>query len=166
MLRPFAGLIGLTLLFAACGKAPTQEVRAAPSFDLQDLAGGRASLASFKGKVVVMDFWATWCGPCIAEIPEFAEFTRRNASRGVEVVGVVFDSGDPKGIQDFVREHRISYRQLLGTDDMADAFGGSQGFPTTFVVDAQGLIRLKVLGNREDKFEALQKAVDEALASH
>jgi thiol-disulfide isomerase/thioredoxin len=158
-----AALFLLTL--PACGKAPTAEVRAAPSFDLRDLNGGRANLANFKGKVVVMDFWATWCGPCLAELPEYVKFVEKNRGKSVEVVGVVFDSGEPNEIQDFVREHKITYRQLLGTDDMAEAFGGNQGFPTTFVIDAQGLIRLTVLGSTPDKFERLQKTVDAALGT-
>ena len=161
----FALAIGAALLGGACGKAPTGSVRAAPSFDLPALDGGRATLANFKGKVVVLDFWATWCGPCIAELPEYRKFVEKNAARGVEVVGVVFESGEPKEIQDFVREHGVQYRQLLGTDEMAEAFGGNQGFPTTFVIDQQGLIRLTVLGATPDKFERLQKAVGDALAA-
>lgn len=141
------------------------EAQAAPSFDLPALDGGRVTLASLKGKVVVLDFWATWCGPCLVEMPHYAEFVKKNQGRGVEVIGVVFASGEPQEIQDFVREHRISYRQLVGTDDVLDAFKAGSGFPTTFVVDAQGVIRLKMLGATPDKFERLQKAVDEALVA-
>jgi thiol-disulfide isomerase/thioredoxin len=163
MRRVLAALGGLILL-TGCGQPPTLAVRPAPPFELADLAGGRANLASFKGKVVVMDFWATWCGPCLAELPDYVAFAERNRARGVEVVGVVFDSGEPREVQDFVREHRVTYRQLLGTDDMAEAFGGNQGFPTTFVIDGDGRIRLTVLGSTPDKFDRLQKAVDQALA--
>jgi len=157
-------------LLAAVGlggcKEPVAEVRAAPSFDLPDLAGGKVSLASLKGKVVVLDFWATWCGPCLKELPDYAEFWRRNQGRGVEVIGVVLDSGEPPEIQDFVRENRIPYRQLLGDDRLQDAFGANQGIPTTYVIDGQGIIRTKILGATPHKFEKLQQTVDAALTAH
>ena len=154
------------LLVVSCGPAPkSTELKPAPAFDLQDLSGSRTTLASLKGKVVIVDFWATWCGPCIKEIPEYTEFWRKNQSRGIEVVGVVMESGSPQEIDDFVRDNRIPYRQLLGTDEMAEAFGVNQGYPTTFVIDAKGMIRTKLLGSPPTKFQKLQEVVDAALAS-
>jgi thiol-disulfide isomerase/thioredoxin len=152
---------------AGCAQAPAgKAIGPAPAFELPDLSGsGKVSLASLSGKVVVLDFWATWCGPCIAEIPDYKEFLTKNGPRGVEVIGVVLDSGEPQEVLDFVREHKISYRQLVGTEKIAEAFGADQGLPTTFVIDGKGVILSKTLGSPPDKFRKLQQAVDAALGA-
>src|SRR5688500_16772102 len=156
----------LALFLAGCGKAPqASDVRPAPAFHRPAVDGGKVILASLQGKVAVLDTWATWCGPCIAEMPHYAEFAKKNQPRGVEVVGIVFASGEPQEVQDFVREHRIAYRQLLGPDELLDSYGANSGFPTTFVIDAAGMIKLKLIGAVPQKFEKLQKAVDEALVA-
>jgi thiol-disulfide isomerase/thioredoxin len=158
--------VSAALVLASCGAATkAKDSKPAPPFDLPDLNGGRVSLGSLKGKVVVVDFWATWCGPCLKEIPEYAEFYRKNQPRGIEVIGIVMDSGSPQEINDFVREYRIPYRQLVGDEKTGDEFGVTQGYPTTFVLDGQGRIVTKMLGSPPSKFQKLQETVDKALAS-
>lgn len=163
MRRSAPAFLAAALLAAGCLKAPPTRLGAAPPFELRDLAGGSLSLAALKGKVVVLDFWATWCGPCLQEIPAYADFWKKNQARGVEVIGVVFDSGEPREIEDFVRQNKIPYRQLLGDEKLQDAYSANQGFPTTFVIDGDGVIRTRIVGSNHDKFRTLQTTVDAAL---
>lgn len=114
--------------------------KAAPDFALKDANGKLIHLADYKGKVVLLDFWATWCGPCKVEIPWFTEFQRKYKDRGFEVLGVSMDDDGWKSINPYVAKSKINYRVVLGDDKTGDQYGGLEALPTTFVIDRAGRI--------------------------
>ena len=134
----------------------------APEFELKDAAGKVVRLADYKGKVVVLDFWATWCGPCAIEIPWFVDFQRKYKDRGFEVLGVSMDDDGWKAITPFVAEKQINYRVLLGDDKTGDQYGGVEALPTTFVIDRDGRIASVHVGlaDRKDFENAIEKLLD------
>jgi peroxiredoxin len=126
---------------------------AAPSFTLTDINGRSVSLADFRNKVVVLDFWATWCPPCKREIPDFINLQTDYASRGVQIVGIALDQ--PDKVKAFAQQNGMNYPVLYGNDQIAARYGGIEGIPTTFIIDRNGNIvnRFEGFRPRED-FEA------------
>ena len=126
-------------------------------FELKDSTGKTVRLSDFKGKVVVLDFWATWCPPCRKEIPGFVNLHNNYQAKGVEVVGVSLDrSWSP--VKPFMQEYRIGYTILLGDQKLTEMYGGFTGIPTTFVIDRNGVIRDKHTGYMpEETFEQAVK---------
>ena len=112
----------------------------APDFELKDVNGKVVHLSDYKGKVVLLDFWATWCGPCGIEIPWFTEFQRKYKDRGFTVLGVSMDDGGWKDVKPFVAEQKINYQIVLGDDKTSDRYGDVEALPTTFVIDREGRI--------------------------
>jgi peroxiredoxin len=119
---------------------PDKERKSAPEFSLKDSNGQTVHLADYKGKVVLLDFWATWCGPCKIEIPWFMEFEQQFKNRGFAVLGVSMDEDGWDAVKPYIEDHKINYRVLLGNEQVSDIYGGLDALPTTLLIDRQGKI--------------------------
>ena len=138
----------------------------APDVEFQTLDGKPYRLSDLRGRVVVLNFWATWCLPCRSEIPELNEMQRELEARGLTIVGPAWDD-TAGGIKDFQNDLKQDYTVLLGGESVQEKFGGIPSLPTTFIIDREGRIRQKILGARDRAgFEAFIKPLlDEAGAT-
>jgi cytochrome c biogenesis protein CcmG/thiol:disulfide interchange protein DsbE len=118
----------------------------APDFSLRDVDGKVVRLSDFKGKVVLLDFWATWCGPCKIEIPWFTEFERKHKDKGFAVIGVSMDEEGWDVVRPFLAHMNVNYRVVIGNDTTAQAYGGIDALPTTFLIDREGRIAATHVG--------------------
>ena len=118
---------------------PVNERKPAPEFTLQDSSGKTAQLKDYRGKVILLDFWATWCHGCKLEIPWFSEFEKTYRAQGLAVVGVSMDDGGWNVVKPFLAETHVPYRMLLGDNPMAKRYGIGN-LPDTFLIDRQGRV--------------------------
>jgi len=145
----FAG----ALILAGCGSVslseqepledrikPLAERQSAPTFELKDATGAKATLADYKDKVVLLNFWATWCVPCRAEIPWFQEFDKKFKDQGFAVLGVSMDEDGWGIVKPYVEERKITYRIVIGDEHVSTMYGGIDALPTTFLIDREGKI--------------------------
>lgn len=143
-----ASVLLLALCGTGCSSAPTVKAamkpdsdrKPAPDFTLKDSNGASVKLSDYKGKVVVLDFWATWCGPCKIEIPWFVEFEQTYKDRGFAVLGVSMDEDGWDAVKPYIQERKVNYRVLLGNDQVGELYGGVNSLPTTFLIDRAGKI--------------------------
>lgn len=146
---------------AGLNKVPEIVYRPAPDFTLLDINGNEATLSDFKGNVVILDFWATWCPPCKAEIPHFIELQDEYKDEGLEIIGVSLDWNAERILGGFAGDNGINYTLLIGNDDVTDLYGGIISIPTTFVIDRDGGIRKRYIGYKEK--EVFERDVKELL---
>ena len=120
---------------AANSVKPDDQRKPAPEFALKDADGKTVRLEDYKGKVVLLDFFATWCGPCKIEIPWFMEFERKNKDKGFAVLGVSMDDEGWEVVKPFLADMAVNYRVVIGNDATAQIYGGVDALPTTFLID-------------------------------
>lgn len=157
-------LIGLTFYADRVTRKPKASLlvpaaksigKPAPELRLADLEGKQLSLSDFRGKVVFVNFWATWCGPCQDEIPSLIDLQNKYASKGFTVVGIAMDEEGKSVVAPFVAKElydvhgeklHINYPILIGSDEASDKFGGILGYPTSFLISRNGQVLMKFQG--------------------
>jgi len=134
------------VLMAAALSAQIVPNTPAPGFSLKDLGGKAITLESLKGRIIVLNFWATWCPPCRAEIPDFVAFYAANKDKGLEIVGVTVDTIPASQVLAFARQNKMSYPVAMSTEKILGSYGPIDAIPTTFIIDKTGRIRHTQVG--------------------
>jgi cytochrome c biogenesis protein CcmG/thiol:disulfide interchange protein DsbE len=159
------------LFFAGCSQQPSlkrQPVKdegkrqTAPDFALKDGDGKTVRLSDYRGKVVLLDFWATWCGPCKTEIPWFIEFERKYKDRGFAVLGVSMDDDGWDVVKPFLKRIGVNYRVVMGNEQTGDLYGGIEALPTAFLIDRQGRVAIEHVGlsSRREFEDGIEKLLE------
>jgi peroxiredoxin len=140
--------------------------KVAPDFTLQSLDGKAVRLSDFRGKAVVLNFWATWCEPCKIEMPWFVDLQKKYASEGLQILGVAMDDASPQEIEKFAKQMEVNYPVMVGKDSVGDAYGGVQFLPATFYIGRDGKVIERVFGikGRGEIEDAVKKALAQGQA--
>lgn len=135
--------------------------RVAPDFELKSLDGQTVHLSDFRGKAVLLNFWATWCEPCKIEMPWFVELQKQYGPQGLQVIGVAMDDASEQDIAKFAKNMGVNYPILIGKEAVGDAYGGIPFLPFTFFIDRSGKVTDKIPGlrSRSDIEDNIKKAL-------
>ena len=139
----------------------------APDFTLESLDGKSMKLSDFRGKAVLLNFWATWCGPCKIEMPWFVELQNQYAAQGFQIVGVAMDDASKEDIGKFAKDMGVNYPILIGKESVGDQYGGVPALPESFLIGRDGKIVDKIIGLRgkAEIEDAIKKAINTQPAS-
>jgi len=165
-------LLALSLLLAGCPLAggistreliPASEAEPAPNFSLPDLAGNTVNLSDYFGKVVLLNFWATWCPPCRREIPLLVELQSDYSPQGFCIIGISLDTTGRGGVREFAQDYGINYPVVMADDQVIEDYGGMTYIPTTFLIDRKQRVRMKVVGAADKQVfeEAVKQLLNE-----
>jgi peroxiredoxin len=138
-----AGAIFAVLLCRASSSMGVGD--AAPDFSRPDLAGHPVDLAAYRGKPVLLNFWASWCGPCLEEMPQFVLWQQNYRPLGLQIIGVSMDDG-PAPVKRLLARHPVNYPVLMGDASLGERFGGVLGLPLTYLIDPAGRIVARYQG--------------------
>jgi thiol-disulfide isomerase/thioredoxin len=127
-----------------------EAAKTAPDFALTDLAGKTVRLADFRGKIILLDFWATWCVPCREEVPHLIELQRQYAERGFTLLGIALDEEGAAVVKPFAQQFGINYPVVIGNTRVSAAYGGMQALPTAFLIGRDGRILDTFVGDRAE----------------
>jgi cytochrome c biogenesis protein CcmG, thiol:disulfide interchange protein DsbE len=142
-LRSFGIVALFALLCAANSSKNANEI--APNFTRADFAGKAIRLADYRGKLVLLNFWASWCAPCREEMPRFSQWQSDYGAKGLQVIGVSMDD-DAQPAKEFLLQHPVSYPIVMGDAKLGEDFGGVLGLPTSYLIDPQGHILARFRG--------------------
>lgn len=135
---------------AQTGKPSPGTSHLAPNFVRLDQDHKKVELSAYRGKIVLLNFWATWCGPCLAEIPRFAAWQQEYGESGLQVIGIAMDDGE-QPVRAAYQKLKLNYPVVMGDEKIGKMYGGVLGLPVTFLIDTKGIIRSKHQGTADAK---------------
>ena len=142
-------ILTIILFLTVCFSSPAFSGEKAANFTLNDINGKKVSSSEFKGKVVVLNFWATWCGPCRAEMPSLNNLYNEYKDKGLVVLAVSVDTSE-KPVKSFIKEYKLSFPVLMDKNkEVSFDDYGVLGLPTTFLIDKNGIVKEKIMGEME-----------------